>query len=144
MAKAKKANGKGKAHHPKSEPKFETQTRAQAAHVLARVQDGFREAGEAFREAGETMGGESRKVALTMVNYAQDNVARSFEALRDTIQAETFAEAVKIQQHAMTDFFRRSVRQMREVTEIVGASGTKSMKPITKFVTTLRDTRTAA
>ncbi len=143
MAKAKKANGKAK-HHAKAEPKFETQSRKQAAHMMARMQDGFREAGEAFREAGETMGGESRKVALTMVNYAQDNVTRSFEALRDTIQAETFAEAVKIQQHAMTDFFRRSLRQMREVGEIVGTSGTKSLKPITKLVTTLRDTRPAA
>jgi hypothetical protein len=144
MAKAKKANGKAK-HHAKAEPKFETQSRRkQAAHMMARMQDGFREAGEAFREAGETMGGESRKVALTMVNYAQDNVTRSFEALRDTIQAETFAEAVKIQQHAMTDFFRRSLRQMREVGEIVGTSGTKSLKPITKLVTTLRDTRPAA
>ncbi len=144
MAKAKKkTNGKAKAH-PKSEPKFETHARKQPAHVVARMQEGLREAGEAFREAGETMGGESRKVALTMVNYAQDNVARSFEALRDTIQAETFADAVKIQQHAMTDFFRRSLRQMREVTEIVGTSGTKSLKPITKLVTTLRETRDAA
>jgi hypothetical protein len=144
MTKAKKTNGKGKTRHVKAEETFETKTRKQATHVIARMQEGFREAGEAFREAGETMGGEGRKVALTMVNYAQDNVARSFEALRDTIQAETFAEAVKIQQHAMTDLVRRSLRQMREVGEIVGTSGTKTLKPITKLVTSLRDARTAA
>ena len=108
------------------------------SHALARVQDGFREAGDAFREAGEAMGGESRKVALTIVNHAQDNVVYSFEALRDTLQAETFAEAVKIQQAAMTEMFRRSLRQMREVGEIVGTSGSKSLKPITKLVSTLR------
>jgi hypothetical protein len=144
MAKAKKTNGKAKAH-PKTEAKFDTNgARKQVTHALVRVQEGFREAGEAFRQAGEAMGDESRKVALTIVNHAQDNVVYSFEALRDTLQAETFAEAVKIQQQAVTEMFRRNLRQMREVTEIVGESGTKSLKPITKFVTALRDTRTAA
>jgi hypothetical protein len=33
---------------------------------------------------------------------------------------------------------------MREVGEIVSHSGTKTLKPITRFVTSLRDTRTAA
>lgn len=140
MAKAKKANGRAKAHTKAAEVKFDTNgVRKQATHVIARVQEGFREAGEAFREAGETMGGETRKVALTLVNHAQDNVVYSFEALRDTLQAETFAEAVRIQQHALTEMFRRSVRQMREVGEIVTHSGTKSLKPITKLVSALRD-----
>jgi hypothetical protein len=142
MAKAKKTNGRAKAHRAKAEKvevKFDTNgARKQVTHALARVQDGFREAGEAFREAGEAMGGESRKVALTIVNHAQDNVVYSFEALRDTLQAETFAEAVKIQQAAMTEMFRRNLRQMREVGEIVGTSGSKSLKPITKLVTSLR------
>jgi hypothetical protein len=139
MAKAKKTNGKGKAHQPKVEVKFDTNgARKQVTKTFARVQDGFREAGEAIREASEAMGGESRKVALTIVNHAQDNVVYSFEALRDTLQAETFAEAVKIQQAAMTEMFRRSLRQIREVGEIVGTSGTKSLKPITKLVTSLR------
>lgn len=40
--------------------------------------------------------------------------------------------------------FRRSLRQMREVGEIVGESSNKSLKPITKLVSTLRDTRKAA
>lgn len=140
MAKAKKANGRAKAHTKAAEVKFDTNgVRKQATHVIARVQEGFREAGEAFREAGETMGGETRKVALTLVNHAQDNVVYSFEALRDTLQAETFAEAVKIQQHALTEMFRRGIRQMREVGEIVTHSGTKSLKPITKLVSALRD-----
>jgi hypothetical protein len=143
MAKAKKANGRAKAHrvHTKAaDTKFDAgSVRKQASHALARVQEGFREAGEAFREAGEAMGGESRKVALTLVNHAQDNVVYSFEALRDTLQAESFAEAVKIQQHALTEIWRRSLRQMREVGEIVTHSGTKSLKPITKFVSALRD-----
>jgi hypothetical protein len=144
MAKAKKTNGRAKAHkapHMKAaDVKFDTNgVRKQATHVIARVQEGFREAGEAFREAGETMGGETRKVALTLVNHAQDNVVYSFEALRDTLQAESFAEAVKIQQHALTEMFRRGIRQIREVGEIVTHSGTKSLKPITKLVSALRD-----
>lgn len=140
MTKTKKTNGRAKAHAKTAEVKFDTTgARKQAAHALVRVQDGLREAGEAIREAGEAMGGESRKVALTLVNHAQDNVVYSFEALRDTLQAETFAEAVKIQQQAMTEIFRRSLRQMREVGEIVTHSGSKTLKPITKFVTSLRD-----
>ena len=143
MAKAKKTTSRSKAH-PKTNGTFETMGTKQTTHLVSRVQDGLREAGDAFREVGGTMGHESRKVALTIVSHVQDNVIRSFETLRETLQAETFAEAVKIQQHAMTDMFRRSLRQFREVTEIVGESSNKSLKPITKLVSTLRETRKAA
>ena len=141
MTKAKKSRG-----HAKAETKTNgaANPRAQVTHLVARVQEGFREAGDAFREASETMGDESRKVALTIVGHAQDNVLKSFETLRDTIQAESFAEAVKIQQHALTDMVRRGFAQIREVSELVGQSGNKSLKPITKFVSALRDTRHAA
>ncbi len=139
MAKAKKkANGRTKAQ-PKFETAFEmNNVRSQATHFVSRMQDGLRDAGEAFREAGEAFGGEGRKVALKIVDNAQDNVVWSFEALRDTLQAETFADAVKIQQQAVTELFRRSIRQIREVSEIVGESGQKTMKPITKLVASVR------
>ena len=143
MAKAKKTSSRAKAH-PKTNGTFETLGRKQVNPIVSRVQEGFREAGDAFREAGGAMGHESRKVALTIVSHVQDNVVRSFEALRETLQAETFAEAVKIQQHAMTDMFRRGIQQFREVSEIVGESSNKSLKPITKLVSTLRETRKAA
>lgn len=139
MTKAKKkANGRTKA-----QPKFEnfadmSNVRSQATHFVSRVQDGLRDAGEAFREAGETFGHEGRKVALKLVDNTQDNITWSFDALRETLEAETFADAVKIQQHAVTELFRRSIRQIREVSEIVGASGQKTMKPITKFVASVR------
>ena len=137
MAKAKKTNGRAKTQ--KAEMNFDLSgVRGQATHFVARVQDGLRDAGDAFREAGETFGGEGRKVALKLVANAQDNVVHSFEALRDTLQAETFAEAVRIQQHALTELVRRSIRQFREVSEIVGESSQKSMKPITKFVSSVR------
>jgi hypothetical protein len=139
MAKAKKkATGRTKAQ-PKFEMPFELNgARKQATHFVARVQHGLRDAGEAFREAGEAFGDEGRKVALKIVDNAQDNVVWSFEALRDTLQAETFADAVKIQQQAVTELFRRSIRQIREVSEIVGESGQKTMKPITKLVSSVR------
>ena len=142
MAKTTKKTGRAKA---KAETKIETNTvRLPVTQIVSRVQEGFREAGDALRAAGETMGGEGRKVALTLVNHAQDNVVWSFDALRETIQAPTFADAVKVQQHAMTELFRRSVRQFREVSEIVGDSSTKAIRPISKFVTSLRDVRRAA
>ncbi len=140
MAKAKKSRS-----HAKAAPKANgAAPRAQVTHVMSRVQEGFREAGDALREARETLGDEGRKVALTLVSHAQDNVLKSFETLRDTIQAASFAEAVKIQQQAITDMWRRNLRQIREVSEIVGESGNKSLKPITKLVSHLRDTRKAA
>lgn len=145
MTKAKKTRSRAKAH--KAETKTYTNgsgTRAQATQFVSRVQDGFREAGDALREATETMGDESRKVALTIVAHAQDNVLKSFETLRETLEAGSFAEAVKIQQRAMSDMWRRNLRQIREVSEIVGESGNKSLKPITKLVTSLRDVRNAA
>lgn len=142
MTKTRKTNGRAKA---KAEAKIETNTtRTQVTHLVSRVQEGFREAGDALREAGETMGGEGRKVALTLVAHAQDNVVWSFEALRETIQADSFADAVKIQQQAMTELFRRSMRQFREVSEIVGESSNRTIRPISKLVTSLRDVRRAA
>lgn len=142
MTKTRKTNGRAKA---KAETKTETNgTRTQVTHLVSRVQEGFREAGDALREAGETMGGEGRKVALTLVAHAQDNVVWSFEALRETIQADSFADAVKIQQQAMTELFRRSMRQFREVSEIVGESSNRTIRPISKLVTSLRDVRRAA
>ena len=139
MSKAKKkAPGRTKAQ-PKFETPFELNgVRNQATHFVARMQDGLRDAGEALREAGEAFGHEGRKVALKMVDNTQDNVVWSFEALRDTLQAPTFADAVKIQQQAVTELFRRSMRQIREVSEIVGESGQKTMHPITKFVASAR------
>jgi len=142
MTKTRKTTGRSKA---KAEAKVETTGfRAPVNQMVNRMQEGFREAGDALREAGETMTDESRKVALTLVNHAQDNVVWSFDALRETIQADSFAEAVKVQQQAMTELFRRSVRQFREVSEIVGDSSTKTIRPISRFVTSLRDTRRAA
>jgi hypothetical protein len=143
MTKTKKSRGRAKAE-TKHEAKIETGPRAQVVEVAHRVQEGLREAGDALREARDTMGHESRKVALKLVSFSQDNVLKGFETLRDTLQAESFAEAVKIQQHAITDMFRRSLRQIREVSEIVGESGNKSLKPISKLVTSLRDARKAA
>ena len=142
MTKTAKKNTRSKAQaqtHARNETKAEANgARKQVTQIMSRVQHGIREAGDALREAGETMGGEGRKVALTRVAHAQDNVVWSFEALRDTIQADTFADAVKIQQQAMTELFRRSLRQMREVSEIVGDSSTKTLKPISRFVSSLR------
>jgi len=142
MTKTTKKASRSKA---KAEMKHEAHNaRTPVTQIVSRVQEGFREAGDALREAGETMGGEGRKVALTLVNHAQDNVVWSFDTLRETIQAPTLAEAVKVQQHAMSELFRRSVRQFREVSEIVGDSSTKAIRPISKFVTSLRDVRRAA
>ena len=145
MTKTRKTTGRSKAKTEKTEAKVETNGfRAPMNQMVTRMQEGFREAGDALREAGEAMTDESRKVALTLVIHAQDNVVWSFDALRETIQAGSFAEAVKVQQQAMTELFRRSVRQFREVSEIVGDSSTKTIRPISRFVTSLRDTRRAA
>ena len=145
MTKTKKTRTRAKAEHKTAETKTNgAAPRVQVNQLLNRVQDGFRDAGDAFREATETMGDESRKVALTLVSHAQDNVLKGFETLRDTLQAGSFAEAVRIQQQAINDMWRRNLRQMREVSEIVGESGNKSLKPITKLVASLRDTRNAA
>ena len=145
MTKTRKTTGRSKAKTEKTEAKVETNGfRAPVNQMVTRMQEGFREAGDALREAGEAMTDESRKVALTLVNHAQDNVVWSFDALRETIQVGSFAEAVKVQQQAMTELFRRSVRQFREVSEIVGDSSTKTIRPISRFVTSLRDTRRAA
>ena len=114
------------------------------AKIFARVQDSFRDAGEALREAGGLAGDQSRKIALKVIANAEENMTQGFETLRAVFEAENFGEALKIQQEALRETFERNLKQIREVTEMLTAGGQTAFKPISHFVGSFRDARKAA
>ena len=71
------------------------------AKIFARVQDSFRDAGEALRQAGGLAGDQSRKIALKVIANAEENMTQGFDTLRAVFEADNFAEALKIQQEAL-------------------------------------------
>lgn len=109
------------------------------AKIFARVQDSFRDAGEAFRQAGGLAGDQSRKIALKVIANAEENLSHSFEMLRAVLEADNFGEALKIQQEALRDTFERNLKQIREVTEMLTSGGQSAFKPLGKLVANFRD-----
>jgi hypothetical protein len=110
------------------------------AKIFARVQDSFRDAGEALREAGGLAGDQSRKIALKVIANAEENLTQGFDTLRAVLEADNFAEAMRIQQEALRETFERNLKQIREVTEMLTAGSQTALKPLGKFVANFRDT----
>ena len=109
------------------------------AKIFARVQDSFRETGEAFREAGGLAGDQSRKIAMKVIANAEENMTQGFETLRAVFEADNFQEAMKIQQEALRETFERNLKQIREVTEMLTAGSQTAFKPFGKLVASFRD-----
>ena len=134
-----------KARRTKAKVNGTAHTTAKAnAKLFSRVQDSFRDAGEAFRQAGGLAGDQSRKIALKVIANAEENLTQGFETLRAVLEADNFGEALKIQQEALRDTFERNLKQIREVTEMLTAGGQTAFKPISHFVGSFRDARKAA
>jgi hypothetical protein len=110
------------------------------AKIFARVQDSFRDAGDAIREAGGLAGDQSRKIALKVIANAEENMTQGFETLRAVLEADNFQAAMKIQQEALRETFERNLKQIREVTEMLTSSGQTAFKPLGKLVASFRDT----
>ena len=110
------------------------------AKIFSRVQDSFRDAGEALREAGGLAGDQSRKIALKVISNAEENMTQGFETLRAVFEADNFQEAMKIQQEALRETFERNLKQIREVTEMLTAGSQTAFKPFGKLVASFRDT----
>jgi hypothetical protein len=110
------------------------------AKLFSRVQHSLRDAGAALRQAGGLAGDESRKIALKVIEHAEENITESFETLRAVLDADNFAEALKIQQEALRETFERNLKQIRVVTEMLAEGGQAALKPLGKFVADLRET----
>jgi hypothetical protein len=117
-----------------------TTTAADTTKIFSRVQDSFRDAGEALREAGGLAGDQSRKIALKVIANAEENMTQGFETLRAVFEADNFGEALKIQQEALRETFERNLKQIREVTEMLTAGSQTALKPFGKLVATFRET----
>ena len=109
------------------------------AKIFSRVQDSFRDAGEALREAGGLAGDQSRKIALKVISNAEENMTQGFETLRAVLGADNFQEAMQIQQEALRETFERNLKQIREVTEMLTAGSQTAFKPFGKLVASFRD-----
>jgi hypothetical protein len=139
MTTAKKARRAPKAKANKVHDNVKVATEANAK-IFSRVQDTFRDAGEAIREAGGVAGDQSRKIALKVIANAEENMTQGFETLRAVLEADNFGEALKIQQEALRETFERNLKQIREVTEMLTMGGQHAFKPLSKLVSNFRDT----
>lgn len=138
MPTAKKTR-RAKTKNPKVDNTAKVATEANAK-IFARVQDSFRDAGEALREAGGLAGDQSRKIAMKVIANAEENMTQGFDTLRAVLEADNFAEALRIQQEALRETFERNLKQIREVTEMLTMGGQTAFKPLGKFVANFRDT----
>src|SRR5882672_4422095 len=138
--KARRANTKAKTKANAKVDNVAKATTEANAKMFSRVQDSFRDAGEALREAGGLAGDQSRKIALKVIANAEENMSQGFETLRAVFEAENFGEALKIQQEALRETFERNLKQIREVTEMLTAGSQTAFKPLGKLVANFRET----
>lgn len=123
---------------PEAQAHTETKNAPRAASFYGRVTEGFRDARAVLTQARGLAREEGRTIALKLIEQTEENINQGFETLRAVVEAKSFTDAVRIQQQAVGDTFRRNLKQMREVSELVTQGGTKALKPVRKFVTSLR------
>lgn len=141
---AKKATTKTKASaKPRSKPSAKAETSSETStdkveSILAKIQDGFKEAGAALAESGAIMGDKRREILLTLIENAQVNTDATFQALRGVMDSETVTDSLRIQRDALRDGIERNLSQVRDVASLAAQSGRESIEPVAGYLSTLR------
>lgn len=107
--------------------------------ILARIQDGFKEAGAALASSGHIMDEKRREILVTLIENAQENANATFAALRDVMEAESIGDSLKIQREALRDGIERNLAQVRDVAALAAQSGRQSLEPVGEYFSNLRD-----
>lgn len=116
-----------------------------STQFLGNIGDSFKNVRSTFAEVRETAGENRRKIGLKVIDHAQENAQKSFEAWRAFLEAKTIADAFKIQQDAVRSGLERNVKQVREVVELVTEANRASFKPIrSAFTADEKESRKAA
>lgn len=97
---------------------------------FSNIGDSLKNVRSTFSEVRETAGENRRKIGLKVIDHAQENAQKGFEAWRAVLEAKTIADAFKIQQDAVRSGFERNVKQVREVVELVTEANRASFEPI--------------
>ena len=107
--------------------------------ILARIQDGFKEAGAALASSGHIMDEKRREILVTLIENAQENADATFAALRDVMEAESIGDSLKIQREALRDGIERNLAQVRDVAALAAQSSRQSFEPMSEYFANLRD-----
>lgn len=107
--------------------------------ILARIQDGFKEAGAALASSGHIMDEKRREILVTLIENAQENTNATFAALREVMEAESVGDSLRIQREALRDGIERNLAQVRDVASLAAQSGRQSIEPVTEYFTNLRE-----
>ncbi len=83
--------------------------------MFGKMQDGFKEAGERMTE-------QQKEILLKLVENAEENVNEGFETLRSVIESENMADAIKLQNEAVSRSVKRNIEHMREMGQLIGAN----------------------
>jgi hypothetical protein len=107
--------------------------------ILARIQDGFKEAGAALASSGHIMDEKRREILVTLIENAQENANATFAALREVMEAESIGDSLKIQREALRDGIERNLAQVRDVAALAAQSSRQSFEPVSEYFSNLRE-----
>lgn len=124
---------------PKARTTAEKPASENVETILARIQEGFKEAGAALASSGHIMDEKRREILVTLIENAQENANATFTALRNVMEAETIGDSLKIQREALRDGIERNLAQVRDVAALAAQSGRQSFEPVGEYFSNLRE-----
>lgn len=98
---------------------------------LTQVQTTASETMEALRESYGLAGAGMREYQLKVIEFAQADANRYFEAARAMLGAKSIPEALEIQANAVRHHVEQQVRQLRTLSELTVNATRGSVEPVT-------------
>jgi phasin family protein len=95
-----------------------------------RVVEPAKRAGEAMRSSNEKWTAGNAEIGLKMLDQAESNVHKAFEAMRQAARAKDLSEVMKIQAEFMREQSSRSVEQAKEIGEMIASVGRDAVAPL--------------
>lgn len=115
----------------KSAPKVDTPSEAvsaKAAKAMAKLTDPVKKAGKAVKESTERAVKRTAALNVTVIDHAESNTREAFAAMRQVAAAESVKDIVKIQTKFVRDQSERSMKQVRELGDMIAQFGREAME----------------
>ncbi len=120
---------------PKATPAPEVKTTsedvsAKAAKAMAKLTEPVKKAGKAVKESTERAVKRTAALNVTVIDHAESNTREAFAAMRQVAAAESVKDIVKIQTKFVRDQSERSMKQVRELGDMIAQFGREAMEQI--------------
>jgi phasin family protein len=101
---------------------------AKAAKAMAKLTDPVKKAGKAVKESTERAVKRTAALNVAVIDHAESNTREAFAAMRQVAAAESVKDIVKIQTKFVRDQSERSVKQVRELGDMIAQFGREAME----------------